>query len=363
MTRVAFYAPLKSPDHPVPSGDRQMARGLMQALELATGGPVDLMSDLRSHEARGDPERQAALMEQARAEVARLTQDMASGGYDLWVTYHNYYKAPDLIGPKVCAALGLPYVLIESTRARKRLTGPWAEFAAQAEAASDAADVIFYLTQHDRDTLERDRPDGQELIHLRPFLARTDLPAQSDVTVSKTILSAGMMRRGDKLSSYQIIAETLPLMAQTGWTLSIAGDGPARSEVEALFAPFGRQVRFLGQLGPDALQAAYAEAALFFWPGVNEAFGMVYLEAQAAGLPVVAQDRPGVRDVVAGPAGPPPENGPQALAHHMDRLLKDPDARRTTGQAGRDRIAENHLLGAAADQLNSGIAPLIGHRS
>ena len=45
--RIGFYAPLKAPDHPVPSGDRQMARHLMAALGAAGHG-VELVSRLRS---------------------------------------------------------------------------------------------------------------------------------------------------------------------------------------------------------------------------------------------------------------------------------------------------------------------------
>ena len=56
--RVAFYAPMKPPDHPVPSGDRRMAALLMQALSLA-GHEVELSSRLRSRDGAGDPARQA----------------------------------------------------------------------------------------------------------------------------------------------------------------------------------------------------------------------------------------------------------------------------------------------------------------
>ena len=58
--RVAFYAPLKPPDHPVPSGDRSMARLLIRALELA-GHEVGLASRLRSRDTDGDPARQSRL--------------------------------------------------------------------------------------------------------------------------------------------------------------------------------------------------------------------------------------------------------------------------------------------------------------
>ena len=58
--RIAFYAPLKAPDHPVPSGDRRVAQLFFEALQLAGHQPV-LASRLRSFEGRGDQYRQARL--------------------------------------------------------------------------------------------------------------------------------------------------------------------------------------------------------------------------------------------------------------------------------------------------------------
>ena len=386
--RVAFYAPMKAPTHPVPSGDRAMAQSLMTLLQQ---GPVDsaqppaapsagpqpagaqpngaeviLASDLRLHDKLGDRPHQALLQQRAADEVSRLVEDMPE--VDLWLTYHNYYKAPDLIGPAVAAARDIPYVQIESTRASKRLIGPWADFAQAAHAAADQAEVIFYLTDQDRDTLERDRAGDQALVHLRPFLSRPDLPPPG--RLDGPMLAAGMMRQGDKLASYALIAETLrhlQAMAPKGragdWRLQIAGDGPARAEVEALMAPFGNRVTFLGQLSADAMATAYGQASLFLWPGVNEAYGMVYLEAQAHGLPVVAQDRPGLRDVLlpsADPACyPAPQTGASGLAAEVARLLSDATERAAIGRRARDHIATRHLCPAARATLWSALRPLL----
>ena len=355
MARVAFYAPMKPPTHPVPSGDREMARNLMAAIG-ARGTPVDLVSELRVHDSKGDATRQADLARLATAETQRLTQTLAGSDTTLWVTYHSYYKSPDLIGPAVCAALNLPYVQIESTRARSRLTGPWADFAAAAETAADAANVVFYLTSLDLITLERDQRAGQQLIHLRPFLPQSTLPFAADCTTGPMI-SVGMMRERDKLASYRIIAETLSHL-RGDWRLDIVGDGPARPQVQALMAPFGDRVRFLGQLDRTALAAAYANASLFFWPGVNEAYGMVYLEAQAAGLPVVAQDRTGVCEVVLTGTKPPAEAGALALAESLDHLLANPDERQRQGTKARELIARNHLSDAATQTFWSAVIPL-----
>jgi glycosyltransferase involved in cell wall biosynthesis len=343
MGNIAFYAPMKPPTHATPSGDRQMARALMAAL----GERAELVSELRLYDGKGDAAIQAGLEQQAIDEAKRL---IAKGGWQAWVTYHNYYKAPDIIGPIVARALNIPYILIEATRSAKRLTGPWSRFAALAEAAINHADPVFYFTERDRVALEQMRPEKQRLVKLHPFLPRTDLPAPAPLT-GKTILSVAMLRGGDKLDSFRIIADALPLLATPDWHLQIAGDGPARSEIETLFAPLAPRITFLGQLDRGGLDQAYHNADAFLWPGVNEAFGMVYLEAQAAGLPVVAQDRDGVRDVVLADGLVPTDHGPKALAQALDRLLGAPEERQTRGQKSRAFVAENHLLNTASETL------------
>lgn len=356
--RVAFYAPMKSPDHPVPSGDREMARNLMKLLAHGERAHVLLASDLRTRDGSGDPQKQAEIMRAAQAEADRLSQDLPQD-VSLWVTYHNYYKAPDLIGPAVAKARRLPYVLIESTRAQKRLTGPWADFARAAEAASDAADVIFYPTQHDRVTLERDRCQNQALRHLPPFLP-LDAPPPAGQPTPGRLLSVGMMRPGVKMDSYRLIADALDHLTTTDWELWIAGDGPAMPEAQGIFQRFGDQIRFLGQLDREGLNDAYQSADILVWPGVNEAFGMTYLEAQSFGLPVVAQDRPGVRDVVAIDDPAKVEDGPAALAHRIARLVQDRPHRAQASKAAHAFVENGHLLPAAADRFWTGLAADIG---
>jgi glycosyltransferase involved in cell wall biosynthesis len=124
-------------------------------------------------------------------------------------------------------------------------------------------------------------------------------------------------------------------------------------------APFGDKVRFLGQLDPESMRDAYQRAALFFWPGVNEAFGMVYLEAQAAGLPVVAQDRPGTRDILLPAEYPDPGDGPQALALRINQLRDTPAMRRDLGAQARARIPRTNLLPSAAASLRETLDHLV----
>ncbi len=351
--KIAFFAPLKAPDHPVPSGDRTMARALTSALRHG-GHDVFHTSDLRIYDKLGEPEVQEGLFAAAEAEVQRLINSADMKDCGAWVTYHNYYKAPDLVGPAVCRALGLKYILIEATRARKRLRGPWARFAESAEAACDQAHTIFFFTEQDAEALFRDAPAGQNLRHLPPFLARTSLPAQSDL--SGPLVVVGMMRPGDKLASYAIISQALAL-TQGDWRLNIVGDGPARPEVEVMMARFGERVQFLGAQNEADLEKIYGAAQALVWPGVNEAFGMVYLEAQAAGLPVLAQDRPGVRDVVHGPKTER-DGEASALAERLSALLHNPDMRAAESAANLKAIKSNHLLDAAARSLDETLSAL-----
>lgn len=156
-------------------------------------------------------------------------------------------------------------------------------------------------------------------------------------------------------ASYRIIAETLALLPKGRWQLNIAGDGLARAEVEALMAPFDKAVTFLGVLNADEMAIAYQSASLLFWPGVNEAFGLTYLEAQAAGVPVVAQNRPGVREVLAPGDHPSPEAGTPVLAARIMALIDAPDMARAAATTARDHVAGRHLLPAAADTLRRGL--------
>ncbi|WP_247873145.1 glycosyltransferase family 4 protein [Azospirillum sp. TSH64] len=361
VPRIAFYAPLKPVDHPIPSGDRQMARLILRALE--TIGPVEVASGLRVYDGAGDPAIQARLTAAAAAECDRLLSLYATEPERrpaLWLSYHVYYKAPDLIGPAVARRLGIPYVVVEATRARKRLTGPWSAFAAAAEAAIEAAALVLCVSARDRQAVEAYGPPGQRVAMLPPFLDLPPAPEVREPTAPPRLLTVAMMRPGDKLASYRLLAEALQLLLAQPWTLDIVGDGPAAAEVAALFAPFGPRVTLHGACPPDSLANHYRTADLLVWPGLNEAFGMVYLEAQAHGVPVLAIDNAGtgtvIRDDVGGRlTGPAPEEFAAALA----ALLADPPALRALGRSARAHVEAHHALTAAADRLRGLLSGLM----
>ncbi|MEO1274430.1 MAG: glycosyltransferase family 4 protein, partial [Pseudomonadota bacterium] len=356
---VAFYAPLKSPDHDTPSGDRTMARLLMAALER-TGTAPFLASPFRSLVKEPNPSVFADMADRGAAEAGRVIQALATRPKaerpQAWFTYHNYYKAPDHLGPRVAAALDIPYIIAEPSRSPKRLKDAWADYAAYAESGIDLADIVFVLTERDRPAVETKLSAFQELAMLRPFIDPGPVPPLSRAVPPDApwqLLTTAMMRPGDKLASYQALAESLgsPVLGDLDWRLSIIGDGAERAAVEAVFAPFGERIRYLGRIDdPARLRQHYEAADLFVWPGINEAFGMVYLEAQAAGLPAVAEDRPGVRSVVrVGRLSPADDR--QAFAEAIRRECSR-DNLEASRRAARRIVEQDHSIDGAAALLH-----------
>ncbi|WP_376966424.1 glycosyltransferase family 4 protein [Azospirillum sp. A26] len=359
--RIAFYAPLKPVDHPIPSGDRQMARLILRALEAT--GPVEVASGLRIYDGAGDPAAQSHLTAAAAAERDRLLSLYAAEPERrpaLWLSYHVYYKAPDLIGPAIARRLGIPYVVVEATRARKRLTGPWSAFAAAAEAAIEAAALVLCVSARDRQAVEAYGPPGQRVAMLPPFLDLPPAPEAREPGSPPRLLTVAMMRPGDKLASYRLLADALHLVAARPWTLDIVGAGPAAAEVAALFAPFGPRVTLHGACPPDSLAGHYRTADLLVWPGLNEAFGMVYLEAQAQGVPVLAIDNAGTGTVISdGVGGRLTGPAPEDFAAALSALLADPAALRTLGRSARANVEAHHALTAAAERLRGLLTGLL----
>jgi len=100
------------------------------------------------------------------------------------------------------------------------------------------------------------------------------------------------------------------------------------------------QVMLRGPLPRNEVLRAYGSSDALVLPSLFEPFGIVLLEAMAAGLPVVASRVGGIVDVVEdGKTGllVPPRN-PQALADAIGRLVSDPPLRRRMGDAGRAKV-------------------------
>ena len=364
--RIAFYAPMKAADHPEPSGDRTVALALQSALRQG-GHDVVVPSRFRSYD-RGDPRRQ----ERLRALGGRIAEDVLDRArarpFDLWLTYHLYHKAPDWLGPRVAGALGIPYVVVEASVAGKRRDGPWHLGHEATLAALRRADRVIGLNPADRPGVlpwlrspgaYRDLPP---FLDTQPFAeaagrragARAALAASLGLPADRPwMLSVAMMRQDQKLASYRVLAEALRGIPEP-CHLIVVGDGPAAGEVRQAFRDDPARVTFAGAVPAASMPDVYAAADLYVWPAVKEAWSMALIEAQAAGLPVVAGNSGGVPDVVAdGVTGLLTQEGDQqALGAAAARLLRDASLRRRMGRAAAVHAAERHDLGAAAGRLD-----------
>src|SRR5579871_2602183 len=126
--RVLLHTPLKPPDSSLPSGDREMARGLARLLRRL-GHRVVMPALSRVAAGVPKPEAHLALRRRARVQAQRLIARWRAlpprhpERFDLWFTYHCYYRKPDWLGPVVTRALGLPYVIAEASHAPRRAQG------------------------------------------------------------------------------------------------------------------------------------------------------------------------------------------------------------------------------------------------
>ena len=321
------------------------------------------MSRFRSFDRCGDRDRQARLhalgARVARRLVARL-RDAAPP--DVWFTYHLHHKAPDLLGPAVSRSLRIPYVVAEASLAPRQRDGPWAAGHALARDAIRAAAIVIALNPDDVEQVRLARHAGAPVASLAPFI---DVAAFAGGIAHERrtrtardaprLVAIAMMRDGAKLASYRLLASTLARLRDLHWELRVVGDGPARSSVEAAFFDLNDRVAFLGAGSAAHIASLLHESDLFLWPAVDEAIGIVFLEAQACGVPVIGANTPGVAAVVAaGRTGLLVAPGDaDAFAAATRRMILDARARASMGQAAFRYVCERHDLPTAAARLDA----------
>ena len=374
---------MKPVTHPEPSGDRTMGRLLVSALARA-GNVAEPVCRFRSFDGDGDASRQrriAALGRKlAHCLARRCGAQPAHAKPDLWFTYHLYHKAPDWLGPRVSAKLGIPYVVAEASHAAKQANGRWALGCAGAAWAIGRADLIIGLNSADSEGVRTLLADDARLAVLPPFIdaSRYGLEEQARADRRRMfrekhrisdeeplLLTVAMMRPGDKLASYRLLGEALASLRGRPWRLLVAGDGPALAEVRQALAESIDRIVWLGRLGGAEVCTVYASADLFVWPAIRESWGMALLEAQAAGLPVVAGRSGGVCDIIEhGHSGIlVPAGDARCFAVAVASLLDDASRRGMMRQAAQARARERHDIETASRTMNAALRQLVATRS
>jgi len=178
-------------------------------------------------------------------------------------------------------------------------------------------------------------PNGVEVERFASGTPRSDLPEGPKLLWVNRLDPQKGFRVA--LRAFDILVRQFPQLA-----MIVAGDGPDRSAIAELPAPVRGRLVMLGNVPHDELPGYFASADVFVSPAVGqESFGMVLVEAMAAGVPVVATDIRGYSEVVRPDTEGllvPPGNA-IALAVAVRRVLLDPRLAERYGAAGRSRAA------------------------
>ena len=179
--------------------------------------------------------------------------------------------------------------------------------------------------------------------------ARAELHRQWSNSGEPVIFSAAMFRRDVKTRGLKWVIRACGKLFRQGrqFQLVIAGDGKERKTLQNLAAEqIPGKFRFVGKIPRPQLYRYYSAADVFVFPGIGESLGMVFLEAQACGLPVVAFNNAGVPEAVQDR-----ETGFLVPAHEMglfvdavNRLLSDRQLRQQMGQAAKAYVRASHNL-------------------
>lgn len=170
-----------------------------------------------------------------------------------------------------------------------------------------------------------------------------------------------------RLVPYKGLAVLLEALARVPEAaLVIVGDGPldARLRARAARDDLAGRVEFAGPMGQDGVARHLARARALLLPSLDasETFGLVQLEAMAAGVPVIASDLPtGVREV-----GQPgltcklvPPGDVEALAGALQEIHQDPELAGRLGAAGKQRFQERYTREMMLDRLLAWYAALV----
>lgn len=366
---IVYYMPFKPLGHPNPSGDLVAGTELYDHLNKA-GHNCQLASRLRCRWIYWRPLSLLKLL----AERKSVSSIFRATPPDLWLSYHSYYKAPDLLGPYCAKQLGIPYVIFQgiySTKRRRKLkTMPGFYLNRQ---TLRAADLIFTNKKRDLHNLLRLLP-AERVCYLAPGLhtknftfsleARTRLRNQYEFADKVVIMSAAMFRPGVKTDGLTTVINACTELLKEGKNihLLIAGDGSSRDRLKKLGRDsLGNHITFVGKIPRDELYSYYSTADIFAFPGVEESLGMVYLEAQSCQLPIVAHEDWGggeaVRDGETGLLSRALD--PSLFYKNLAKLVDDKELRTTLGNNAAVHARTHHELQQNYDFLSKRLSQIV----
>ena len=138
--------------------------------------------------------------------------------------------------------------------------------------------------------------------------------------------------------------------------IGIAGQGEQRAELEALVAEkgLGGHIKFLGQVAHERLIDKYraGEVDIIVMPSLHEGISVAIIEAMSYGVPAVTTSVGGMPELLSDGRGllVPPEE-PEPLAEALERLICQPELRKSLGQKGKAHVFEEYAIGATVARM------------
>lgn len=237
--------------------------------------------------------------------------------------------------------------------------------AKQEKSIAQKSDVIVTISKYSQAKIFEHYGIREEKIHIVPNGVDTEKFQPTDAVAAKrqfglgqepTVLFMGSLvaRKGLR---YLVEAAKVVVKQQANVKFLIVGSGPLRREIEDSVASESLSGNFVfyGNIPENQLSAAYNASDVFVLPSVQEGQGIVLLEAQACGKPVVAFGVGGAKEAVkANESGFLLELGDtEGLADMVLRLLGDAALRQKMGSVGRRFVTENYTWDLCAQRMFS----------
>ena len=353
--KLLFYAPMKPISDPVPSGDREIARGLHNFF-VDNDYEVEVLSEFRTRFFYKD-------LKQSMKWPTEMVKAFAKSlkfKPDALFTYHTYYKAPDAISPFIAKTLGIPYFIFEGMHA-ERPSESWDTIAGYhlSRFPLTSSKHVFSDKEDDLEMLNK-LMGPSRVTHVAPSIdtnlfrkngtAAEEFRSKFNLDENKTtIVSIAMMRPDRKTEGLLFLIDALARVKQShpelDFQLVIIGDGDKFEHVQkTALETLPGQATLTGGLEKDEIVGGLSASDIFAFPGIDEGFGLVYVEAQSCGLPVVALDNGGIPGAVNRnqSAFLTPFGDANAYADALRKLLESPQLREKMGTAARDYVLKNH---------------------
>lgn len=352
VMKIAYYMPFKPMGHSNPSGDLVTGTEIYNDLKQR-GHSISLASKTRCRWVYYKP---LTLLQLLR-ERGRILKSNSDNRPDIWLSYHSYYKAPDLLGPICSRKLQIPYAIFQgiySTKRRKQLKTLPGFLLNRKSLLS--ADHIFTNKNRDLHNLKRIIP-VDKLSYIAPTIQQDNFQFQSQwrkmirrefkITNETVIMTAAMMRPGVKKVGISTVIESCRRLCLQGHNirLLIAGDGKCKNQLQTQATQATPlRVHFLGKVPREELNRYYSAADIFAFPGIEESLGMVYLEAQACKLPAVAFiDWGGGEAIIHEKTGlTSPAARAETFTENIAQLIVNKELRLDLGKAASIHVRQHH---------------------